>query len=288
MVIAVDVERGSLGPLPFLAVGSGAPLLYLAGLSPEVGVGNGAGRGQIGLMRPFAGVRRVYFVNRRPGLPRGMTLAELAAEHADALRARFDEPVDVLGLSTGGSIAQQLAADHPDVVRRLVLLSTACRLGPAGRELQRRVAARIRAGARRQALALFASDLVGPAPAQLAIGALAWLLGPVLVRGRPGDLDDMATTIEAEDAFDLAALPTVQAPTLIVAGGDDRFYGRELFAETARLIPDSRLLVLERRGHVTVMGDARYPAAVRELLAASGGDPRRGSATGPGARLPVC
>ena len=37
--------------------------------------------------------------------------------------------VDVVGTSTGGSIAQQLAADHPETVRRLALLSTACRLG---------------------------------------------------------------------------------------------------------------------------------------------------------------
>ena len=88
-----------------------------------------------------------------PGLPRGMTMAEMAAEHADAIR-ELGAPVDVMGTSTGGSIAQQLAADHPDVVGRLVLLSTACRLGPEGKVLQRRVAARIRAGAYRQATAV--------------------------------------------------------------------------------------------------------------------------------------
>jgi pimeloyl-ACP methyl ester carboxylesterase len=32
-------------------------------------------------------------------------------------------PVHVVGISTGGSIAQQSAIDHPLVVRRLVLLS---------------------------------------------------------------------------------------------------------------------------------------------------------------------
>jgi pimeloyl-ACP methyl ester carboxylesterase len=53
-----------------------------------------------------------------------MSMAALAAEHADALREAFAEPVDLLGMSTGGSIAQQLAAEHPRVVRRLVLVST--------------------------------------------------------------------------------------------------------------------------------------------------------------------
>ena len=94
-----------------------------------------------------------------------MTMAEIAAEHADAIRA-LGGRVDVMGTSTGGSIAQQLAADHPDVVGRLFLLSTACRLGPEGKVLQRRVAARIRAGARRQATAVMVREFAPrPSPA---------------------------------------------------------------------------------------------------------------------------
>jgi hypothetical protein len=45
-------------------------------------------------------------------------------------------------------------------------------------------------------------------------------------------------------------------------GSEDRFDSPELFAETARLIPSSRLRVFERRGHVTV---ARHPEWTREI-----------------------
>ena len=249
----IDTERGTIGRLPYLAVGSGAPMLFLAGLAPEAGVdAAGTERMNATLLRPFAKRRRVLFVNRRRGLPGGMSMAELAQEHAEAIRSSLDGPVDVAGISTGGSIAQQLAADHPDVVRRLVILSAACRLGPHGRALQRRVAARIRRGAQRQALAVMMAGVVPPRRGQLPAAALAWLAGPRVLAGGD-DLADLATTIEAEDAFDLARCERpVKAPTLILAGGADRFYSPELFAETARLIPGSRLRVFERRGHITV------------------------------------
>ena len=68
------------------------------------------------------------------------------------------------------------------------------------------------------------------------------------------DLDDLATTIEAEDTFDLAACARpITARTLIVAGAEDRFYSRELLEETARLIPGAELLVLDGRGHITAL-----------------------------------
>jgi pimeloyl-ACP methyl ester carboxylesterase len=262
-----DVERGTIGRLPYAAIGTGDPVVSLAGLAPVTGVdGDGIVRATIGAFASLAGTHRLVALNRRPGLPRGMTMAQLAAEHADALRDGFDGPVDVIGNSTGGSIAQQLAADHPDVVRRLVLVSTACRLGPDVKRYQRRVAARVRAGAHRQALALLAHDLVPPGRGQLPAAIAAWLLGPRLL-GDPRGLDDMATTIEAEDAFDLAACAQpIQAPTLILGGADDRFYDAALFAQTARLIPGSRLRVFPGRGHVTVLRDPGFQAELATFL----------------------
>ena len=257
-----------VGRLPYLGMGSGPSLLFVAGLSPEAGVeATGSEWMNASFLKPFATRRRAMLVNRREGLPRGMSMAELAQEHADAIRSLGEGPVEVVGISTGGSIAQQLAADHPDVVDRLLLLCTACRLGPEGRALQRRVAARIRRGARRQALAVMMAGLVPPRRGQLAAATVAWLAGPRLLAGGD-DLADMATTIEAEDAFDLAACPSpIRAPTVILAGSADRFYSPELFAETARLIPGSRLRVFEGRGHITVARHPEWPREIERFIA---------------------
>jgi pimeloyl-ACP methyl ester carboxylesterase len=190
-------------------------------------------------------------------------MAALAAEHAEALREASDEPVDLLGASTGGSIAQQLAAEHHNVVRRLALVSTACRLGPYAKLVQRQIAARVRAGASRQAVAVMAGALAPPA-LRLPAACLGRLSPPGLFS--ESGLRDMATTIEAEDEFDLARLPTVRAPTLLVGGGRDRFYHRELFEQTARLIPGCTLELHPRRGHVTVLSDPRAVAQILRFL----------------------
>jgi pimeloyl-ACP methyl ester carboxylesterase len=82
-------------------------------------------------------------------------------------------------------------------------------------------------------------------------------------------MDHMATVAEAEDEFDLARLPAIQAPTLIVGGERDRYYGPALFEETARLIPNSRLVVRPRLGHVSVLWSPRSRADIHGLLSVS-------------------
>jgi pimeloyl-ACP methyl ester carboxylesterase len=212
--------------------------------------------------------RRLIVLNRRPGLSRGMTMAELAGEHADAMRHAFGRPVDLAGMSTGGSIAAQLAADHPDVVRRLVLASAAVRLGPFGRRIQADLAAAVRRGDNRRAAAIGLAGLVPWRPVKPVAAAIGRQFGQRLVKNQ-SDWDDLATTCEAEDGFDLARCANpVAAPTLVVAGAKDRFYSRGLFEETARLIPGCNLMIIEKRGHISVTRDRRFTHAIAGFLSA--------------------
>jgi pimeloyl-ACP methyl ester carboxylesterase len=258
----LNLEKFELGPLPVLTGGTGPPLFYIGGLLPVAGVDSVlAKRSADYSARPFADVRTVIYANRRPGLPRGMAISDIAAEHAQAISALGRGPVDVLGVSTGGSIAQQLAADHPRSVQRLVLASTGCHLSAMTKRMQARIAQHIRTGEPDQALAAMVLGVFF-SPSQ----ALARLLAPLAGRlGKNlGDLEDLATTIEAEDEFNLASSSTnIEARTLIVAGARDRFYPRPLLEETQRLIPGSVLHTIPRRGHLTAMTAPRFATAVR-------------------------
>ncbi len=285
-------HTGTLAGLPCLLVGppDAPPLAILPGLSPEHAIGEGpVARAELSLADAFAGRFRVTWLVRRPGMADGNgaappTMADVAAEHAAALREAFGKrPVDVMGISTGGSIALQLAADHPDVVRRLVLVSAAARLGEVGRAEQRALAKRVLAADRRGAFARLVGDTVpDPLPwadgraaalhARLAalarppLAAVGWALGPLLWP-RAGDMRDMAALIAAEDAYDVRArLHDVRAPTLVVHGGRDPYYDVGAFEQTARGVLDGRLVRFARRGHGTVAADPRFVTTVARFL----------------------
>jgi len=260
-------RSAQLAAVECMVMGAGPPLVLLPGLAPENGRPSGLARnGELQTMATYARSHTVYWIGRPTALKRGMTFAELTAATADAVRAEFDAPVPVLGISTGGSLALQLAAEHPELVDRLVVLSSGSRLDGHASITQRemiRIAAR---GNPRLVMAAFARDVIPPWRGRnLAAGSM-YLLGLRLYPGAR-DTNDLLVTLQAEDAFDLRELPVITAPTLIVNGGRDQFYRSNIVRETHDLIPGSRLLVYPRRGHITVVSDKEAVGEVKAFLA---------------------
>ena len=261
------VREGVLhGGLPYLAAGAGPPVVVLTGLQAEHGNPTGVERwSQLRMIRPLTERSAVHLVGRRPGLAAGTTMVDLADDVAGAIRHAFGGPIGVMGVSTGGSIAQRLAIDHADTVRRLVLASTACRLSPRGREAQRRLADLTAAGRPRQAWAALAPTVASGRIGSRLMAAVMWLTGPF---SDPDDPSDMIATIRAEDAFDVTdELHRITAPTLVVGGGRDGFYTAELFRETARGIRNARLLLYPDKGHVGVLSHAPARREIVRFLA---------------------
>ncbi len=100
-------------------------LIMIQGLNTN-GI-KGAGISLAWMYRLFARDYTVYLLDRRPVIPEGMTVREMAGDVAEAMDALGVQNADVLGVSQGGMIAQYLAIDRPDLVNKLVLAVTLSR-----------------------------------------------------------------------------------------------------------------------------------------------------------------
>jgi pimeloyl-ACP methyl ester carboxylesterase len=207
---------------------------------------------------PFAEHFTVYLVQRRPGLASDATLSDVAADYAEVIEQDLDRPVVLHGTSTGGSVALQIAIDHPELVHRMVVAAAACRLSPQGRQLQQQLARLTESGNHRGASALLSGAMARPMLRTPARG-LGWLMGHSF---KVDDPSDMLTMIAAEDSFDAEPeLSRIQAPTLVLGGTADPFYSEDLFRRTANGIPRGRVVLFPGKGHLYVAG-SKVPAAI--------------------------
>jgi len=193
----------------------------------------------------------LYSVLRRPGMPCGYRLKDMANDYAVMVREEFGEPVDVLGISSGGSIALHFAAEYPELVRRLIIHSSAHRLNEEAKRLQLKVAELAKQGRWMKAWEVLISTVFPRT------GFGRWLARPlVLLSARllslrpPADSADLVILVEAEDKLAFRErLADISVPALVAGGMDDYFYSPELFRETAAGIPGARLCLYENMGH---------------------------------------
>lgn len=243
-----NITTGLLGEgIPYLAVGDGPPLVMIQGLTPTHDVPSGMERRMtLPMMMALSGHFRVHLVNRKQGLRPGESMSDIAGHLVAAIEDDLGEPVFLTGTSTGGSVALQLSVDRPDLVRALVVVSSAYRLGPGGRRIQQELARLARAGDPAAGFAQLVSAMMPPAM-QGPLRPLARIMGRSMV---PDDPSDMLVTLDAEDVFDVGdQLHRISAPTLVIGGAKDVFYTRELFEQTAARVQDGRAHIFPDWGH---------------------------------------
>jgi pimeloyl-ACP methyl ester carboxylesterase len=205
---------------------------------------------------------KIYIVSRKPGLPKGYSLTDMSDDYAVMIENDVGDVPDIIGISTGGAIAQHFAVGHPDLVGRLVLAMTGFRLTPEAKDLQLRVADLARNGKRRTASVLLGTAVMRRGIAKHLFKPFMWLMGPVMI---PADPSDGIVEIEAEDRHDLGdRLDGIKADTLVIGGEDDFFYP---VRETAMKIPNAKLVLYPNLGHNALFARSRqFSEEIRAFL----------------------
>jgi 2-hydroxy-6-oxonona-2,4-dienedioate hydrolase len=210
--------------------GSGPPVVLVHGL----GASSRWWKRNLGdLTRHFA----VHLVDLqgvawRPRHP--FVLADSARLLARAIEDLDAGAVDIVGHSMGGLIAAELAADRPDLVRRLVLVDSAGMPfeGPFARHAMRLIR-----GAPTMPLSLY----------------------PTVIRDAiRGGLMGVTRAGHQVVASDLEArLSGIRAPTLVVWGARDSLIGAGTGERLARAIPGARFVLIPKASH-NVMWEAPH------------------------------
>jgi poly(3-hydroxyalkanoate) depolymerase len=251
--------------------GEGPPLLLCNGIGegPPLLLCNGIGAG-FEALQPFVdaldpGIEVIRFDapgagGSPPGpIPYGFPgNALLVARMLDRLG---HNEVDVLGLSWGGGLAQQLALQHRKRVRKLVLVATATATGMLMVPAHPRVLARM-ITPRRFRDADYAAEVAG-----ILYGGTA-REHPELVREALGDRMRLGSPVgylhqllAGAGWTSLPWLPLLTQPTLIIAGTDDPIIPLINARIMHRLIRGSELHVHEG-GHVALVTEAATLAPV--------------------------
>jgi len=191
----------------------------------------------------------VYLIGRKPNLPKGYYMEKMADDYADIIKTRFKKPVIIIGASTGGQIAHYIAANYPDMVQKLVLISTAYKISQKGEEIERKSAEYFIKEKYGKYLATTMDLVFEPGIKRSLLKSFIRLIGRFIV-GEIKYPNDYLVEVEADREMNFKnRLSEILAPTLILSGERDICYAIDDVRETAEGIPNSKLILYKEYGH---------------------------------------
>lgn len=205
------------------------------------------------LYRIFTSDYTVYVFGRKNKLTEGYSIRDMAKDLADVMKRLGISQADVIGVSQGGMIAQYLAIDHPDLVRKLVLAVTISRQNDLVQDTLNRW---IQLAQDRDYKNLLI-DSAEKAYSEKRLKKYRPFYPLLNLLKTPENFDRFLIQADAclkHDAY--AELNKISCPTLVLGGKLDQIVGAAASRELARAVVDSKLYIYKDYGH-SVYEEAR-------------------------------
>ena len=191
-----------------------------------------AGTGTVAALyyRQFTSDYTVYLFDRTDPLPEPCTIRALAEDTAAAMMQLGLRDADVIGVSQGGMIAQELAVNHPELVRKLALGVTLSRPN----ETVRAAVSTWIAMAKRGDMAAVARDYAERASSDRTLRRNKTFLPLALKLQKllpPERFFPLAEACLSCDTYD--RLTQIRCPVLVLGGAQDKVVSGEASLEIA-------------------------------------------------------
>lgn len=230
----------------YIRFGSGKkPLIMIQGLNTR-GI-KGAALSLAYMYRIFAKEYTVYLFDRRPVVYDGITVRDMAADIASAMDALGLKNADVFGTSQGGMIAQYLAIDRPDLVRKLVLAVTLSR----NNDTVKQVVGDWIEMAERGDMKRFVLDMAEKMYSETYVKKYRPLMPLLTILQKPKDVKRfviLAKSCLTCDTYDI--LDKIKCPTLVIGGKQDKVVSGVASEEIAEKL-GCALHMYENLGHAS-------------------------------------
>lgn len=231
--------------MDYIRFGRGkTPLVILPGLSVQSVMSSAdAIAGAYDLL---AGDFTLYVFDRRKELPAVYSMGDMARDTAEAIRVLELGPVCLFGASQGGMIAMEIAMEHPELVKCMILGSTAARVAPERQPLFESWV-RLAEDGKAEALYLSFGEALYP---QSVFEQSRALLAEMAKSVTKEELARFTVLAEAVNGFDiLHDLEKISCPVLAIGDEDDRVLGADASRQIAERVPDCALHMYKGFGH---------------------------------------
>ncbi|MBQ6421602.1 MAG: alpha/beta hydrolase [Clostridia bacterium] len=213
--------------------------------------------------RSFCKDFTVRLVDRRKDPPPGFTLEGMAKDAAAALDALGVTAAHVYGVSQGGMIAQLLALERPELVKKLALCSTLSRENETVRAVVTEWIDMAKAGRGEELNDAFLQKILSPKTYRRFGKAILKTLPVPTAR----ELEIFCVNAMAGEGFDvLDRLPEIRCPSLVLGAENDRVTTAEGARETAAGIGCACKLYPAPYGHAVYDEAPGIKARVRRFL----------------------
>ena len=231
-------------PTDTITFGKGTkPLIMIQGLNTR-GI-RGSALPLAWAYRLFAKEYQVFLFDRRPEVFDGITVRDLAGDVATAMDQLGIRNADVIGVSQGGMMAQYLAIDRHDLVRKLVLAVTLSRSNDTVTSVIEHWIALTRQGDMKQLVADMAEKMYSDGY----IRRVRPFMPLLTALQKPRDTQRFIALAKACltcGAYE--ELEKIRCPVFVIGGRQDRVVGSEASEEIARKLGCS-IFMYEQLGH---------------------------------------